>query len=222
VKVHVRRAASLFLASLACACMSCEAIFGIGDLPSCAPHPVTATPAWVPPVNAKGSCTAQQIADYYAACSDPNAPSGACDAWMNPANATCQGCLVTDSGASAYGVLISYPGYGFINVAGCIWLADVNQRDCAQSIAAFNACQVLACNTGADGNCPFPSTSFADVQSCQRSAAVCPTPGSCACSSYADREACLDSVPDPAMTACGLHQGVQAQFFAVATFMCGP
>jgi hypothetical protein len=232
VTTRVREGGWLVTAVLASASASgCEKVWSIGDLPSCAPQAKAFSTPWVPPVANARQCTFPQISQYFDACESPAAMGTDCTAWTHDtANAACYACLSTDSTAMAYGALITFSGLQFLNIGGCIALANpANPADqaCAAAVLAQTECQTEACDARPGANCAVaPGASLDAYRSCTELAVACPT-GGCVCSAYDDAVGkCLGQLSSAATVACGLGPGggstFQALYTTIATFMCAP
>jgi hypothetical protein len=103
-----------------------------------------------------------------------------------------------------------------LNVAGCVALAEPCNLPCAKISLATAQCREAACSTT---SCPDQSQQL----SCVMAADACT-----ACENYAMASACLTELAGPthpAQTLCSLGNNstpTQAQYAAVAAFMCGP
>jgi len=191
----------------------------------CTPADVTLySPPWIPPVARLGQCTAPQIAAFFAACVDATATPAACNAWeADPRNATCDGCLVSDPNATAYGASIRIPGSGSfqINLPGCLALAEPCNQPCAQALLAQLLCSYNACNPLPGQNCAIvDQVSRAEQAACLVKATTLSTP-SCACMGYAPAASCGAAITGVAITKC-TGNSARDSFSAMASFMCGP
>jgi hypothetical protein len=196
---------------------------------ACYPQDVTSfSPTWVPPLGHNlGACTASQIADYSNQCLG-SVQSATCSSWPT-ANMGCYGCLVTPHTQSQWGAVVEY-GTSFhirwVNVGGCIALAESCNLACASAVEAELQCKNTACDPSSTGVC-----SVTDQNSYQSYKACTTEPmGSCGCTAYYQSTSCLGSMAQkpaehPALTTCyggSLTAGFQQVYQAVATFMCGP
>jgi len=193
---------------------------------ACSPQDVTTfKPAWVPPVARLGQCTSAQIAAFFAACIDAvTGQAAACEAFRTSAsNATCVGCLVTDSTASAYGASIAIPGVDSyqINAPGCIALAEPCNQPCAEALLAELLCGYASCDPAANGNCAVDSAATLMAEEACFARATTPTSPACACMGYAAAAACKEQLSGLSTTKCG-GGSTEASFKNLATFMCGP
>jgi hypothetical protein len=183
---------------------------------ACYPHDLSSwSPSWNPPFGAKqGACTDQQITDYYDACRGPNWTQALCTAFgANVQNAACIACMETPVYAAHYGVVVLEMQTNWLNIAGCIALAEPCNLACAQAINGIAQCLTAACE---------PSCTSAELQQCELdSAESCPT-----CEGFYVNTPCyagLMSASHPANTLCGLSEqgGSLPAFTAVAKMICG-
>jgi hypothetical protein len=197
------------------------------DGSTCYPGDVTKfSPEWVPPLNGTpraNACTNAEIANFWASCLGPGDTVSACNSFQS-ADSTCFHCLVTQSTAPEYGPIIYYGGafpLEVINVAGCIALAEPCNLPCAEAALAYLACNLDACNPGAG---PCNGASNAEVLSC------IPEAETCGCVGYSIPDNCYmglvdDPAAHPAVALCNLADAGafdEANYTAIATFMCGP
>jgi len=186
---------------------------------ACFPHDETSfSPTWVPPLPQSNSCTASQIDDFYTVCLGPGATDDACGTWTGAsANASCGGCLKTQSTAKAYGALIEFPGNVVeLNEAGCVALAESCNLPCAKTWLASIECREAACTST---YCPVQS----DQISCAMTAAACS-----ACEGYEKAADCMMDLEGPGHLAgewCAIgatdNGPTQTDYTSLATFMCG-
>jgi hypothetical protein len=189
------------------------------DTGGCYPHDMSSwSPSWRPPFGARqGACTDQQITGYYDACRGPNQTQALCTAFgQNLQNATCLACMETPVYAAHYGVVVLDMLTNWVNVAGCIALAEPCNTACAQAINAVAQCWTAACE-------PYcQQVPYAELQQCeQTSANACPT-----CEGFFVDAPCITQLMaagHPAATLCGLTQpgGSLAEFSAIAKTICG-
>jgi hypothetical protein len=162
-------------------------------------------------------CTNAQIAGFYAACLDSNAPMGACTNWSNMAsdaagsNKDCGACLVTSNTASKYGPVIAGQGVVSLNIAGC--LANAGAATCALSYEINDACVDAAC----EEQCPVSdNASFAKYQQCRTNAQ------NGGCKKYADKVDQDCPADAGAVVTCTDFADFQAGFTAFAKIFCNP
>ena len=186
---------------------------------SCFPHSETSFSAvWVPPVPRSHPCSSTQIDAFYTACVGSTASGSNCGSWTtSTVNLACRACLETPSSATSYGVLIAYPGNVVeLNEAGCVALAEPCNLPCAETWLASVQCREAAC---APTFCPNQSDQIA----CATQAAACS-----ACEGYAQVSSCMTDLSGPSHPAgmlCSIGSSAtptQAEYTAVAAFMCGP
>jgi hypothetical protein len=132
------------------------------DASACAPGSVsTFVPVYKPTAPYAGACTADQLDAVMRDCFDPSTNSQrACDAWSSDSgNHDCRSCWsgpvasVPQVTTWAPYVFVANPGQTtYVNVSGCIVLADPTELPCAQTIQNDFACELDAC----EGNCPVP------------------------------------------------------------------
>jgi hypothetical protein len=184
---------------------------------TCYPRAETSFAAtWVPPQPRSSVCTDDQIQTFYSACLGSTESDSACGSFTgNSVNTACLGCLKTASTASAYGVLIQFPGNVVeLNVAGCVALAEPCNLPCAKTWLASIECREAAC-TSAD--CPDQG----DQITCAKTAAGCS-----ACQAYASAAGCVDALTGaahPAGALCAISSSdtiTAGDYTSVATFMC--
>ncbi len=159
-----------------------------GGHSGCCPGDVaTFAPSWVPPTSLhQAACTDAQTAALVDCFSD--LPDDAtCTAFLAAAaNATCLGCAVSRSTASAYGPIIQGATSFAINEAGCLALAegDVSAGGCGAKVGAARDCEGRAC----EQSCPLftddNGVSLASLQRCEKLAA------GKGCKAYADAASC--------------------------------
>jgi hypothetical protein len=169
---------------------------------------------WSQPVGAHlHVCTATQIAGYYTQCQSSTATTTGCSAW-DSANTACHSCLYSTYTASRWGALVAGPsGNAYVNVGGCIALAEPCNAACGQALAAVEGCDDVACGTCAS----------ATYNACLSSADTCG-----ACLGFDTASACRSSLMSsehPAFADCwgsATSPTFQQLYTNVATFMCGP
>jgi hypothetical protein len=175
-----------------------DASLALYDGSACAPGSVaTFLPAYNPSSSYADACTADQLAAVIHDCFDPSTDSqAACDAWESDSrNHACLACWsgpivampsgVTAPPASTWApyLYVDSPGQTtYVNVSGCIVLADPSQLNCAQDIQYDFSCDLLAC----EANCPVP------------------TAGSFVSAEVA-LEACFESANRPAGGGCSMY-----------------
>ena len=129
---------------------------------TCAPEDVTTfVPMWHPPVGPfTGQCTDAQLDKVIAACFAKTATQTTCNAWLSaPSNMECEGCWLGQASSSSTNwapfLYADNPGTSYyINVPGCIALANPALVQCATSLQAVFSCDLAACLY----NCPIPTT----------------------------------------------------------------
>jgi hypothetical protein len=185
---------------------------------SCYPHDLTSwTPQWSAPRGPKeGACSGQQIDDYYAACRGPSWSQPLCSGFgAAPQNSTCMACMETVVGAGRWGAVIIDGQQNWINVPGCIVLAEPCNQPCAEAMTAEVQCYTDACGPACVGQ------SYPTVNACETdSVNACTT-----CSAFPSGANCflqLTGTAHPAYTLCGIDQpGTQGEFTAIASMICG-
>jgi hypothetical protein len=185
---------------------------------SCFPQNMTSwMPRWSMPFGPRsGACSAQQIADYYADCRGPNETQSLCTGFgADMQNARCIACMETTVGDGTWGVVIIDAPQTWINVPGCIVLAEPCNLACAEAMTAQTDCYVTACGAACTG-----SSSQATFQCEQDAVTACTT-----CSQFLQGAGCFTQITGPthpAYALCDMSQpGTPAQFTAVATMICG-
>jgi hypothetical protein len=165
----------------------------------------------MPPKATPGACDTEKIAQEYALCSSgsPKYDQTACRSFnIDPANASCLGCLFSASDADVSAALLVLPGsYWLANVGGCEALLDGDSsptscgaREQASSICQYNAC-INACASGAT----------------DQDWATCRTAAVKACDQYSSKTSCSGL---PLYTAC--HFTVFADYFSrMGDLFCG-
>jgi hypothetical protein len=128
-------------------------------IPACGPADVAAfVPTWDPPTGPHlGACTEAQLQALISACFSAFATEENCTAWEEePANQACLGCWsgpVTATRWAPY-LYVNNPGEtDYVNVAGCVALADPDKLPCAEALEAAFQCELAACL----GPCPVPN-----------------------------------------------------------------
>jgi hypothetical protein len=123
--------------------------------------------------------------------------------------------METTVGAGMWGPIVIDAPQTWINVPGCIVLAEPCNLPCAEAMTAVSDCYVTACGAACVG-----SSSQATFQCEQDAVSACTT-----CSRFLQGSECFTQITGskhPAYTQCGMNQpGTQAQFTAVATMICG-
>jgi hypothetical protein len=141
-------------------------------------------------------CTEDQLEKLLTACFGSDATNDACTKWLtNDDNQTCLGCWAGSAKASPWAPVIYSTNGGeaiFVNVGGCIALADPLELQCAQATEFLLECQMQACVA----YCPIPttgSTKAADdaLETCFTDAAKG------ACSMYADQAGTCEETLGP-------------------------
>jgi hypothetical protein len=119
---------------------------GGGNGATCTPNLVNFVPTWHPPNGAHaGACDSGQLTAFTNACLTNELFGPMCLDFLT-ANPSCGACLVTDSSAPGYGVLIRYPIAVAVNYGGCISMVDASQLACGKSIEAYEECLTTACS----------------------------------------------------------------------------
>lgn len=187
------------------------------DGSTCYPQDTTSFSAtWVEPIGAHlNVCTSAQISDYYTACWSTTSTTTACNAWI-AANGSCDACLETPSTASRYGALVTYSHVNvtYVNVGGCIALAEPCNQNCGALNVGRIQCENAACSACGDFNsfkaCASQAYACADCQDFGSAWTTCE--GSLIASASAH----------PSVALCNLNApNFQGYFTAIATFMCG-
>jgi hypothetical protein len=177
-----------------------------------------------------GACTADQLASVIGDCFDPSTDSqSACDAWEGDSrNSACRGCWSgpiagTPAATWAPYVFLDNPGQTtYVNVSGCIVLADPSELSCAQTIQNDFACELAAC----EASCPVPiagSTTNAviELENCFKSVDLG------GCSMYATgatgATACRETLAanGPSVFCFEAEQGEPQALLAYFTLACG-
>jgi hypothetical protein len=154
---------------------------------SCTPGSLTSfMPAYnLPSGPFKGVCSASQLEDALSLCFGSGAKSGGyCDTWVNASkNADCVACALGPWTGSTWPPIL-YANNGaelFLNVGGCIALADPSQLTCAEAYEYDTECELAACQA----TCPVPTSDDSPFKSCVNAA----DGDAGACSSYAGKKA---------------------------------
>jgi hypothetical protein len=131
---------------------------------TCSPGDVSSfTSMWTPPVGPHtGACHEDELTQLVMDCFDPTAATAtACSAWFaDGGNTACAKCVAGPVTATTWTPLIysSNPGESdYINVPGCVALADPFHAPCAHAIEAQFSCELAAC----EANCPVPQAAGA-------------------------------------------------------------
>jgi hypothetical protein len=185
---------------------------------ACYPHDLTTwMPQWSRPLGAKqGACSSQQIDDYFADCRGPSWSQSLCSGFgADPGNSTCIACMETTVGAGHWGAVVIDGQQNWINVPGCIWLAEPCNEPCAEAMTAQVQCYTDACGPACVGQ-PYTT-----INACEQdSVNACTT-----CSAFLPGAGCFAQITGtahPAYALCGMNvPGTQAEFTAVATMICG-
>jgi hypothetical protein len=148
------------------------------DEGGCKPSNAQFSPVYEPPTAAyPGACSLDQMTSLVAACFGDHKTVSACNAWIGMAdNAGCLGCWATPVSATSWGPIVystsSEKGQAiFVNVGGCIALADPSQLSCAKDVEYSLECVLSAC---ADA-CPIPesgdtTTAMSELEACIQAA----------------------------------------------------
>jgi hypothetical protein len=105
---------------------------------SCYPQPVAPSQlAWVPPHAPESACTATELASI-GSTSDPSLSS------------RCASCFFSTTNENEYAAEVDFPqvtfvGYGFANVAGCIATLEPCNQPCASLVLGSTLCPSEAC-----------------------------------------------------------------------------
>jgi hypothetical protein len=182
---------------------------------TCFPGQVTNfMPTWHPPVGPYlGLCSDMQIVKLIAACFAPAAAQQTCDAWLADAtNATCLGCWAGPASTTAASwapfLYADNPGQSdYVNVAGCLELADPTQTLCAHALEAAFSCELAACLD----NCSVPMSGTMAEQMAATNALQ-------ACMSQADSGGCYPLAMAAAPCIPTLDGGIATSDAGPATF----
>ncbi len=175
--------------------------------PACGPADVSAfVPVWDPPVGPdEGACTDAQLAGLITACFAAFATSANCTAWEDePANLGCLGCWSGPETASRWApyLYVNNPGEtDYLNIAGCVALADPSNLVCAESLQAALQCEFAACL----GPCPVPNNATPDQTAAAEQALT-------SCYDRSDKGGCEALVNAASACAEGLEDGGPAAF----------
>jgi hypothetical protein len=133
----------------------------------CAPADVSDfKPTVRPPIGPyAGACTNMQLVELMDACFAALSTQEACSAWeADPGNAGCLGCWAGPETAATWApyLFLTNPGQSdYLNVSGCIALADPGEMACAETLQAALECEFASCI----GSCPIPTMgSVASIQ----------------------------------------------------------
>jgi hypothetical protein len=184
--------------------------------------------SYAPPPPYGAACNAADIDELYDSCiSRGLVTAGQCaQAFpdLDPRGA-CETCVFDSSGTGPF--LTDYPDYAYyyVNVAGCVALAEPCNVACAKSIAANTACTSASCSYICQGY----AASIAQIGDCQSAAETCP----CA-QEQSLSGACVDAIQargSPASFCVGLSSVPQllqappslsaAQLVTLMTLFCG-
>lgn len=169
------------------------------------------SPQWVPPTGAaQGQCTAQDLANLYAACFGSDATYDTCSAYQSSSPA-CASCVLSASTDASWGPVVVFGDTTVVNQSGCLALVDPSAVACAESAQAQTECEHAVC----DASCPVSdAASFAAWQQCQADA------DQSACADYDGT--CLDAAlgADAGGAACA-GADFPTAFTNVATVFCG-
>jgi hypothetical protein len=151
---------------------------GVYDAPrvvleaSCTPGSIASfTPAYNLPVGPyTGACSPPQLEKAVSLCFGSMAQSGKnCDGWVNDTdNSGCVACALGPLTASTWSPIL-YADDGaelFLNVGGCVALADPSQLTCAEAFEYVTECEIAACQAA----CPIPTSTNRTLQSCVQAA----------------------------------------------------
>jgi hypothetical protein len=187
---------------------------GVGDANGpCTPQPLgSCVPSYVPPVHAKGSCSAADVTTFY---NDCISNGGNCTG-SGLTSQACYRCLWTQSSSSPWGAVVQYPwvsGYAFtFNVGGCYELIGAGVP-CAAAAEEEDECQIAACV----GACSLSSDT--DWSACMNAAGE--DGGECASYVNAVTTSCPASILDAG--ACSGNQsdgGIALLYFTLAQSFC--
>lgn len=196
-----------------------------GQALTCAPIDVSTfmPPPFKPVHQQVGACTNQNIADFTTNCLNVGHTKAMCDAYKM-ANATCAGCLETNSTAATWGAAYFHtstaPGstLGVItaNVGGCFEiLGGAAGLDCSKKMQVAETCETAAC----DSVCQITDdASFQLYVACLQQAA------GAGCSTAAQASAgCQQALTmgDGGATACTGGTDFQSIFDLIAPVICG-
>jgi hypothetical protein len=186
---------------------------------STCPTPVD-TSSWQPPTYKQAkhdlsACTAQNLADFDKNCLNASTKSTAnCNAYKT-SDATCYGCLVSQSTDATWGPLYVDNGAYQANIGGCLELTDPSSTTCDSAQEAAELCAHAAC----DSVCPVTDqTSFTAWQQCAQTA------DTDACGQYVTAaNNCLSSETAAAAQACIPTQNstFESLFLGMAPIFCG-
>jgi hypothetical protein len=109
-------------------------------------------PTWHPPAGPNlGACTDAQLSALIPACFETTSTTTTCGAWLyDPTNSTCLACWQGSVGAATWApfVHVDNPGEAdYVNIGGCVALADPPEIACAHSIQAQLECEMASCLT---------------------------------------------------------------------------
>jgi hypothetical protein len=168
--------------------------------PLCGPANVSAfTPTWFPPVGpGTGACTDAQITGLINGCFGANGTSMACGAWYaDPNNQACFACTEGPVTATTWAPFVYARNPGetdYVNIGGCVALAQPAALACAKSIQAEFTCEMAACLTA----CPIPGGPDAGVA--DGGAVKAAVAALYSCYNYVDQTSCKTYVD--AVSAC--------------------
>jgi hypothetical protein len=141
-----------------------------------------------------GACTTDQLDKLVAACFGSMATTAACSAWLAASdNQACLGCWAGPAeGAAGTWPPVIYAANGgqaiFVNVGGCIALADPLQIECAQKTEFALECALAVCVP----YCPIPTMGSTKVA--EKALDGClETAGQGACSMFAQQAAACET-----------------------------
>jgi len=184
---------------------------------SCYPQPVPpAALAWVPPVTPSPQCTEAELDAI---------GSGS----VSTLSEMCAACVETETTFSRYGAQVDFPqvtfvGYGFANVAGCVATLEPCNLPCATLLLQVDLCTSEACLPSCD---PTSPTTYTAMLPCLASAqSGCPCGAIVAAADECFNEIVQRQSPAAAClpaTTLGetQEQAYTAELEAVARVLCG-
>src|SRR5215472_19049032 len=133
--------------------------------PPCGPSDLSSFSAsYKPPIGPNlGVCSDAQLTNLLADCFQSNSTRATCSVWLDdPNNLPCFNCWrgpVTSPMWAPF-VYANSPGEtDYINIGGCVALADPSALSCGQAIQAELECELAGCLTA----CPVPSPQAQDA-----------------------------------------------------------
>ena len=177
-----------------------------------------------------GACTTSQLEAVVSDCFASTAMSTDCNKWVDDAkNAACVACALGPLTAATWAPVL-YADDGaelFLNLGGCVALADPSQLTCAEAFEYATECNVAACLTA----CPIPpSGSTTAFYGCLTAA----DEDGGACATYADKAVTCtaalnpDASTSPASFCLGIGSSPDAgaspddPLLRFLTLACGP